>query len=109
MKKLLFVLLLSSCIKPEPKCVNPKKGKAIFVAFRVAKSSHFWFKNIETNTIYNIANLGGIREPNINLGDTIDIEYCDAGIIFDKFQYVMFASNKETRFRSLYGYEYLCP
>ena len=86
------------------KCENPKDGKAVLVAYRVAKHSHLWFKNPETKQIYDIGNIGGRREPKINLGDTISVKYCNGEIMLDRYSYVRQPYNRETRFIHLNGY-----
>lgn len=98
--KFLFIIaisLLMSCVAPSPECKNPIEGKAIFVAYRVAKHSHMWFQNTKTGQIYDIDGLGGRREPNISLGTIINVTYCDNEIIFNKDQYIR-ETDRETIF-----------
>src|SRR5574343_183861 len=92
------ICFCSSCSLGEVKCENAKDGKAVLIAYRVAKHSHLWFQNPETKIIYDIGGVGGRREPNINLGDTISVQYCDDKIIFDKYSYVREPYNRETRY-----------
>lgn len=102
MKHLLILLILfSSCtnnVKPPIKCKNSIKGKAVLIAYRVSKHSHLWFQNPITKQIYDISGVGGRRKPNISLGDTINVEYCNNKIIFNKYKYVKKPFNGETRF-----------
>lgn len=102
-----LIIAFSSCREPIKKCENPKKGKAILVAYRVAKHTHLWFQNIETKYVYDVGGVGGRREPNISLGDTINIQYCGNSIIFNKYDYVKIPINRDTRFRYLKGFKYL--
>ena len=82
---LVSLLFLSSCKNKPRVCKELKEGEAVLVAYRVAKHSHMWFLNPATNTIYDIDGLGGRREPTIKLGQSIDVQYCDGDIIFDKY------------------------
>ncbi len=99
-----FILFTLSCSESVNKCDNPKDGKAVLVAYRVAKHSHLWFQNPETKRIYNIGSVGGRREPNINLGDTIKVQYCNTEIMFNRYEYVKQPVNRETRFICLNGF-----
>lgn len=101
----MLVVVFYSCSQGVSKCENPKNGKAVLVAYRVAKHSHLWFQNPETKQIYDIGSVGGRREPNINLGDTISVQYCNGEIIFDRYSYVRQPYNRETRFIHLNGYD----
>ena len=86
-------------------CQNPTNGKAVLVAYKVAKHSRLWLQNPNTKQIYNIG-IGKKREPNINLGDTINVQYCNGEIIIDKYKYVK-KENRERRFIHLNGFDYL--
>jgi hypothetical protein len=101
----MLVVCLSSCSMN--KCENTTNGKAVLVAYKVAKHSHLWFQNPENKQLYYISSVGGRREPNINLGDTIYVQYCDGEILFDKYQYVKRPDNRKKRFTHLDGFEYL--
>jgi len=100
----MLAVVFSSCSQGVSKCENPKNGKAVLVAYRVAKHSHLWFQNPTTKKIYDINGVGGRREPNINLGDTITVQYCNGEIMFDRYSYVREPYNRETRFIHLNGY-----
>jgi hypothetical protein len=100
----MLAVVFYSCSQGVSKCENPKNGKAVLVAYRVAKHSHLWLQNPETKQIYDIGSVGGRREPNINLGDTIAVEYCNGEIMFDRYSYVREPYNRETRFIYLNGF-----
>lgn len=100
----LLAVVFYSCSQRVRECESPKNGKAVLVAYRVAKHSHLWFQNTETKQIYDIGGVGGRREPNINLGDTISVKYCNGDIMFDRYSYVRQPYNRETRFIHLNGY-----
>ena len=106
-----FYILLGvgffSCSQDVNNCVNPTNGKVVLVAYRVAKSSHLWFQNTETKQVYDIGGVGGRREPIIKLGDTINVQYCNGEIMFNKYQYVKEPNNRETRFIHLVGFNNL--
>jgi hypothetical protein len=108
MKYLIFIFslsLFSSCAESLKRCDQPQDGKAVLVAYRVAKSTHLWFQDPTTDTIYDINGVGGRREPNISLGDTIKVQYCDGRIVFNRYNYVKQPVNRKTRYKSLKGYE----
>lgn len=111
MKNIIFIifalLLITSCAQKQVECSNPIKGKAILVAYKVAKHSNMWLLNPATNTVYNINSLGGRREPNIKITDTINVEYCNDEILFDKYQYVRYPENTTSRFIYYKNYSYL--
>lgn len=108
MKKIIIIFLfLLNCEALKKECVNPIKGEAILVAYRVSKHSHLWFENPKTGKVYDIGGVGGRREPSINLGDSINVYYCESEIVFDKDKYVQEPFNRETRFIYLNGYRYL--
>ena len=100
----MLTVVFSSCSQGVSKCENPKIGKAVLVAYRVAKHSHLWLQNPETKQIYDIGDLGGRREPKINLGDTISVQYCNGEIMFDRYSYVIEPYNRETRFIYFNGF-----
>jgi hypothetical protein len=100
----MLAVVLSSCSQSVSKCENPTNGKAVLVAYRVAKHSHLWFRNPETKRVYDIGGVGGRREPNIKLGDTINVQYCNGEIMFDRYKYVKQPNNRETRFIHLEGF-----
>lgn len=103
----MLAAVFPSCSGGVSKRENPKSGKAVLVAYRVSRHSHLWFQNPETKQIYDIDGLGGRREPNINLGDTIPVQYCKGEIVFDRYSYVRQPYNEKTRFIYLDGYGYL--
>lgn len=114
MKKLYIIVFYSilaifiiSCSNIKNKCKNPINGKAVLVAYRVSKHSHLWFQNTETKQIYDISSVGGRIEPNINLGDTILVQYCNNEIIFNRYDYVKVPINRETRFIYLNEFSYI--
>ena len=100
----MLAVVFYSCSQGVSECKNPKNGKAVLVAYRVAKHSHLWLQNPETKQIYDIGGVGGRREPNINLGDTILVQYCNGEIMFDRYSYVREPHNRETRFIYLDGF-----
>lgn len=100
----MLVVVFFSCSQSVGKCENPSNGKAVLVAYRVAKHSHLWFQNPETKKVYDISGIGGRREPNINLGDTINVQYCNGEIMLDKYSCVRQPYNRETRFIYLQGF-----
>lgn len=104
---LLISLTLASCVGYPTKCENPIDGKAVLVAYRVAKHSHIWLKDPRTNIIYDIGGLGGRREPNINLGDTINVQYCNKYMMENQYDLVQEPNDRTTRYISLNGYENL--
>lgn len=101
---MMLAVFFSSCSQRVDECKNPKNGKAVLVAYRVAKHSHLWFQNPKNKQIYDIRSVGGRREPNINLGDTIHVQYCNGEIMFDRYSYVRQPYNRKTRFTYLNGY-----
>lgn len=110
-----LIVLMAICIlissmfscESQPKCENPEQGKAVLVAYRVSKHSHMWLLNPETGKVHDVGGVGGRREPNINLGDTINVSYCNGRILFDKYSYVKIPVNRKTRFIYLPGYDHL--
>ena len=100
----LLAVFFSSCSQGVNKCENPTNGKAVLVAYRVAKHSHLWFQNPETKQVYDISGVGRRKEPNINLGDTINVQYCNGEIMLDRYKYVKQPNNRETRFIYLDGF-----
>ncbi len=106
---MLLCVIFSSCSQgvDVDTCENPTDGKAILVAYRVARHSHLWFQNPETKRVYDIGSVGGRREPNISLGDTIEVQYCNGEIVFDRYEYVKQPINRETRFVYLDGFDNL--
>lgn len=106
---LILTVVLFSCVGRPVECENPTNGEAILVAYRVAKHSHLWLKNPATGIVHDITGLGGRREPNIELGTKIKVQYCGNEIMFNGYEcpYVRQAINRTTRFVPLKGYEYL--
>ena len=100
---MLCLVFIVSCNKHE-KCTDHKNSKCVLVAYRVAKHSHMWLKRIDTGLIYDISGLGGRRIPIINLGDTINVEFCKNEIIFDGSGYSVYPQNSQTRFIHMDGY-----
>ncbi len=81
--KNLFVIcctLLFSCTSTPENVSNSysniKQGHAVLIGYKVAKHSHVAFKLIETNTTHDIDGMGGRREPNMKLFDTVIVNYC---------------------------------
>lgn len=109
MRYILLALLGFMVMSCEPKRTNEcdsYKGKAVLVAYRVAKHSHMWLENPANGQVYDIGSLGGRRIPNIELGDTIDVEYCKCvePINFDSHKYVNHAGGMSTHRKALPGY-----
>jgi len=104
---LLSVLFLFSCQSKPRVCKELKEGEAVLIAYRVAKHSHMWFLDPVTNTVYDIDGIGGRREPTIKLGQSIQVQYCDGDIIFDKYSYAVYPENADTRFIYMKGYQNL--
>ena len=107
MNKLLLIIsafLLLSC-NGRKTCDNPVKGRAMLVAYRVAKHSHVWLQDVKTDSIYEVSGLGGRREPIAKLGDVIDVTYCGNEIVSEIP--VQYPDNTDTRFVFLTGYNYL--
>lgn len=97
-------LLVLSCSKSVT-CDNPVSSKGMLVAYRVAKHSHLWLKDINTGSIYEVSGLGGRREPVMALGDVIDIKICGNEVVSEIP--VRYPDNTDTRFVFLTGYIYL--
>jgi hypothetical protein len=100
----MLAVVFFSCSNHVSDCNNPTNGKAVLVAYRVAKHSHLWFQNPKTKKVYDIGGVGGRREPNINLGDAINVQYCNGEIMLDRYRYVKQANNLKTRFIHLDGF-----
>ncbi len=106
MKKIVLVIALSflvlSCSK-RTNCDKPVVSKGMLVAYRVAKHSHLWLRDINTDSIYDVGGLGGRREPVMALGDVIDIKVCGNEVVSDVP--VRYPDNTDTRFVFLSGYK----
>jgi len=101
----IFLVFISSC--QSNTCEQFSTGKAVLVAYRIATSSHLWLEDAITHKIYDIQGLGGRREPLIELGDTVNVQFCNGRVYFDGYNYVEYPKNSETRFICLPGYEYI--
>lgn len=107
MNKLLLIIsafLLLSC-NGRKTCDKPVSSKGMLVAYRVAKHSHLWLRDINTGSIYDVGGLGGRREPVMALGDVIDIKVCGNEVVSDVP--VRYPDNSDTRFVFLSGYKHL--
>ena len=108
MRKIIALIVLSllvlSCSKNRT-CDKPVSSKGILVAYRVAKHSHLWLRDINTDSIYDVGGLGGRREPVMALGDVIDIKVCGNEVVSDVP--VRYPDNTDTRFVFLSGYKRL--
>ena len=61
MNKIIIILtafLLLSC-NGRKNCDKPVVSKGMLVAYRVAKHSHLWLRDINTDSIYDVGGLGG--------------------------------------------------
>lgn len=103
---LLMLIAILSFGCAEPTCEKPVNGKAVIVAFKVAKHSRVWLKNPQTNLIDRVS-LGKRKQVIYNMGDTIDVLYCGDRTLIDRDRLVRRADNTTTRFESLQGYENL--
>lgn len=86
--------------EPEKVACSSTSRTVVLVAYKVAKHSHMWLKDVRTSIVWDISGLGGRREPVMNLGDTIVVQFCGDELL-DTYKYVKEPVDRTSRYVSL--------